>query len=94
MIKWLLPYLQQYDRQWLSIPIHEMVTSDPRKLVHSMNTYITRWKAKPEAIQKVIDALPKSRDHTAEGQAEGKSPKTVSDNLSQEDEENKGEDVP
>ena len=44
-------------------------------------------------MQKVLDALPESRDHTAEGQAEGKSPRTVSDNLSQEDEENKGEDV-
>ena len=45
-------------------------------------------------MQKVLDALPESRDHTSEVQAEGKSPKTVSDNLSQEGEEAKGEELP
>ena len=44
-------------------------------------------------MQKVLDALPESHDHTAEVQAEEKSQKTVSDNLSQEDEEEKGEEL-
>ena len=42
----------------------------------------------------MFDALPESHDHTAEVQAEEKSQKTVSDNLSQEDEEEKGEELP
>ena len=45
-------------------------------------------------MQKVLDALPESNDQTVELQGEEKSPKTVSDNMSQEGEENKGEDVP
>ena len=53
-----------------------------------MNTHIARWKKQYDAVQKVIDALPESRDHTDEKQAEDKRSKTVSDNLSQEDEEN------
>ena len=42
----------------------------------------------------MFDALPESHEHTAEVQAEEKSQKTVSENLSQEDEEEKGEPVP
>ena len=42
----------------------------------------------------MFDALPESCDHTVEVQAEEKSQKTVSDNLSQEDEEEKGEELP
>ena len=44
-------------------------------------------------MQKVLDALPESHDHTAEVQAEEKSQKTVSENLSQEDEVEKGEEL-
>ena len=59
-----------------------------------MNTHIARWKLKTELVQKVIDAMPESHDHTAEAQAEGKRSKTVSEKSSQEDEENKGEENP
>ena len=68
-----------------------MKTTPPRTLVQYMNTHIKRWMLKTEAVQKVIDALPESHDHTAEAQAEGKRSKTVSENSSQEDEENKVE---
>ena len=43
-IKLLLPYLQMHDRQWISIPMNEMKTTQPRKLVQYMNTHIGRWK--------------------------------------------------
>ena len=69
-IKLLLPYLQIQDRRWNDIPIDEMKTSQPRKLVQYMNTHICRWKKQYEAVQKVIDALPESRDQTAELLAE------------------------
>ena len=59
-----------------------------------MNTHIARWKKQYDAVQKVIDALPESRDHTDEKQAEDKRSKTVSDNLSQEDGENIDEENP
>jgi len=59
-----------------------------------MNTHIARWKIQFDDVQKVIDAMPESHDHTAEAQAEGKRSKTVSEKSSQEDEENKGEEDP
>ena len=59
-----------------------------------MNTHIGRWKTKTDLVQKVIDAMPESHDHTAEVQADEKRSRTLSDNFSQEDEENKVEEVP
>ena len=56
-----------------------------------MNTHIGRWKVKTELVKKVIDALPESHDHTDEVQADEKRSRTLSDNLSQEDEEKKDE---
>ena len=86
-IKFLLPYLQQYDRQWYDVPLDEMKTTPPRTLVQYMNTHVARWKKQYEAVQKVIDGLPESRDPTAEAQAGDKKSLTVSDNQSQDDEE-------
>ena len=68
-----------------------MKTTKPRTLVLYMNTHIARWKIKYDAVQKVIDALPVSQDHTAEGQAGEKRSITLSDKLSQHDEEIKSE---
>ena len=78
----LLPYLREYDRQWISITRTQMKTTQPRALVANMNTYVARLLAKPEILQKVIDTLPQSADDTAEQQAVDKKSLTVSDNLS------------
>ena len=78
----LLPYLREYDRQWINIPLHQMKTTKPRALVSAMNTYVARILAKPDILQKVIDTLPQSADDTAEQQAVDKKSLTVSDNLS------------
>ena len=59
-----------------------------------MNTYIRRWKEQHDAVQKVIDAIPESNDHTAEIQADDKRSRTDTDNLSQFEEEKKDEKVP
>ena len=59
-----------------------------------MNTHIARWKLKTELVQKAIDALPDSHDHTDEVQADEKRSRTDTDNLSQEDEEKKDEKNP
>ena len=61
-IKWLLPYLQQLDRQWLAVPIDQMKTTPPRTLVSYMNTHLRRWKSMIKLVQDQIDALPESRD--------------------------------
>jgi len=58
-----------YDRRWSEVPLDEMKTTPPRTLVQYMNTHVNRWSKQYEAVQKVIDALPESRDHTAEMQA-------------------------
>jgi len=55
-----------------------------------MNTHIARWKLKTEAVQKVIDAMPESRDQTTEAQVDDKKSKTLSENSNHEEEENKG----
>ena len=68
-----------------------MKTTPPRTLVQYMNTHIARWKLKTELVQKAIDALPDSHDHTDEVQADEKRSRTDTDNLSQFDEENKDE---
>ena len=47
-----------------------------------MNTHIARWKKKYDEVQKKIDALPESRDHTAEMQEAEQKSKTLSDNAS------------
>ena len=83
----LLAYLQQYDKQWRTIPIKEMKTTAPRTLIANMNTYVARFLAKPDQVQKVIDALPQSRDQSADLQVGEKRSRTLSDNLSQNDEE-------
>ena len=56
-----------------------------------MNTHIARWKTKYDAVQKVIDALPETRDHSADVQAVDKKSLTLSDNMSQNYEELKAE---
>ena len=78
----LLSYLQQYDRQWQTIPIKEMKTTSPRTLISNMNTYVARLLAKPEQVQKVIETLPQSRDQSADLQVAEKGSLTISDNLS------------
>lgn len=90
----LLPYLREYDRQWINIPRHQMKTTKPRVLVSAMNTYVARFLTKPDQVQKVIDALPQSVDNTAEQQADDKRSRTLSDNLSQNNEESKDVEVP
>ena len=59
-----------------------------------MNTHIARWKKNTVEVQKVIDALPESHDHTAEMPVGDKKSLTLSDNQSQEYEEVKGEETP
>jgi len=44
----------------------EMKTTPPRTLVQYMNTHLNRFRKKHDEVQKVIDALPESRDATAE----------------------------
>ena len=64
-----------------------MKTTPPRTLIQYMNTHVARWKKQFEAVQKVIDALPDSRDHTSEMQVGDKKSLTLSDNQSQDFEE-------
>ena len=59
-----------------------------------MNTHIARWKLKTELVQKVLEALPDSHDHTDEVQADDRLSKTDTDNGSQADEEKKDEEKP
>ena len=44
-----------------------------------MNTHVARWKKNFESVQKVIDALPESRDHTSEMHASDKKSLTLSE---------------
>ena len=71
-----------------------MKTTTPRTLVQYMNTHIARWKNKTELVQKVIDALPDSNDHTDELQVDEKRSRTDTDKLSQFEEEKKDEEHP
>jgi len=59
-----------------------------------MNNHIYKWKFKYDQVQKTIDALPESRDNTAEMQAGDKKSMTLSDNLSQNFEEIKNDENP
>jgi len=68
-----------------------MKTTPPRTLVQYMNTHIGRWKKQYDNVQKVIDTMPESHDHTAEVQADEKRSRTLSENMSQDAEEKKGE---
>ena len=62
---------------------------------HTGSTYEHAWwKKQFEAVQKVIDALPNSRDHTSEMQAGDKKSLTLSDNQSQDFEEVKHDVTP
>ena len=90
----LLVYLQQYDKQWGTIPIKEMKTTSPRTLISNMNTYVARLLAKPEQVQKVIDSLPQSVDQSAELQVAEKGSHTLSDKSSQNLEESKNGEKP
>ena len=90
----LLVYLQQYDKQWQTIPIKEMKTMSPRTLISNMNTYVARLLARPEQVQKVIESLPQSCDQSAELQVAEKGSRTLSDNLSQNLEESKNGEKP
>ena len=58
-----------------------------------MNTYIARWKTKYGDVQTVIDALPESHDHTSEIPACDIKSLTISDNMSQNDEEIKDQET-
>ena len=60
-------------------------------LVHYMNTHIARWKTQIDEVQKVLDALPESHDHTSEMPAGDKKSLTLSDHMSQNYEELKVE---
>ena len=71
-----------------------MKTTPPRTLVQYMNTHVARWKKQFETVQKAIDALPESRDHTSEMQAGDKKSLTLSDNLSHDCEEIKHGETP
>jgi len=59
-----------------------------------MNTHVARWKKQFETVQKVIDALPESRDLTSEMQDCDKKSLTLSDNLSHDCEEIKHGETP
>ena len=76
----LLSYLQQYDKQWGTIPIKEMKTTSPRTLISNMNTYVARVLARPEQVQKVIESLPQSCEQSADMQVVEKGSHTLSDN--------------
>ena len=65
----LLPYLRYYDRQWFSIKPDQMKTTKPRTLISLMNTHVARILAKPDLMQKLVDAFPQLQDETAEPQA-------------------------
>ena len=54
------------DKRWQNIPISQMKTTPPRKLIQYMNTHIARWKKNFDAVQKAIDELPASPEQTAE----------------------------
>ena len=71
-----------------------MKTTKPRTLVQYMNTYVARLLAKPELLQKAIDALPDAQDQSAEPQTADKKSLTLSDNLSQNFEEIKNDENP
>ena len=71
-----------------------MKTTPPHTLVQYMNTHVARWKKQFEAVQKVIDALPESRDHTSEMQAGDKKSPTLSDSHSHDFEEVKQGETP
>ena len=90
-IKWLHPYITHVDRRWQDIPVSEMKTTKPRNLVHSMNTYINRWKKDVKKVQEAIDCLPEQRDQTAELDEGGDQSKTESDHSQQDQEEVKNE---
>ena len=90
----LLVYLQQYDKQWGTIPIKDMKTTSPRTLISNMNTYVARLLAKPEQVQKVIESLPQSCDQSAELQVAEKGSRTLSDKSSQNLEEIKSGEKP
>ena len=90
----LLCYLQQYDKQWRTIPVKEMKTTSPRTLISNMNTYVARLLARPEQVQKVIESLPQSRDQSADLQVAEKGSLTISDNLSPHFEEIKNDEKP
>ena len=79
---------------WMDIPAEQFKTTEPRKLVQYMNTYIHKWKCKFDEVQKVIDALPESADQTVDIQADDKKSLTVSDNMSQLEEEKNDQKVP
>ena len=68
-----------------------MKTTPPRTLVQYMNTHIARWKTQIDEVQKVLDALPETRDHSADVQAGDKKSLTLSDHMSQNYEELKVE---
>ncbi len=59
-----------------------------------MNTHVGRWKSKYNEVQKVLDALPESGDQTVEAQVCDKKSLTVSENQSQDFEENKDGEKP
>jgi len=90
-IKWLHPYITRVDRRWSDIPVSEMKTSKPRTLIHSMNTYINRWKKDVKKVQVAIDCLPEQRDQTADLDEGGDQSKTESDHSQQDQEEVKNE---
>ena len=69
----------------------EMKTTPPRTLVQYMNTHLNRFRKKYDEVQKVIDALPESRDATAEIADGDQKSKTLSDNQSENKEEVKNE---
>jgi DNA-directed RNA polymerase delta subunit len=54
-----------------------------------MNSHLRRWKYQFDDVQKVVDALPESHDHTADIQADDKRSRTDTDNVSQLEEEKK-----
>ena len=71
-----------------------MKTTPPRTLVQYMNSHVARWKKQFETVQKVMDALPESRDHTSEMQTGDKNSLTLSDNQSHDFKEIKHGETP
>ena len=52
------PQLCDLDRAWQSIDIREIRTTQPRKLVHQMNTHLNRIRSQHLRVQRIIDSLP------------------------------------
>ena len=90
-LRYLHPFLCEFEQQFHDIPADQIKTTEPRTLISHMNTYINRWKKDELLVQQKIEALPASRDESGEVDPTSNADKTVSDHASQDQEEAKDE---